>query len=85
VACEAGGGAERKERIRLFDAGIPSEAEREAVVWSVVDDWSTDVSGVCESRARLGSVLEECEEWWSKGGREGTKRSSYMCHRQISV
>jgi hypothetical protein len=54
--------------------GIPSEAEREDVDLS--RDWSIEVSGVWASRASVGRVEDECEEWCNETGRDGTKRSS---------
>ncbi len=30
--------------------------------WSFMAEWSTEVSGVCESSARVGKVVEEWEE-----------------------
>ena len=62
--------------MRRFEVGMPREAERDEVVLSPTLAWSNEVSGVCKSMARVGRVVEECDAWWSDGGREGTKRSS---------
>jgi hypothetical protein len=60
----ATGGAARKERILRPEGGRLRAAERDEVVWSNREDWSSDrdVSGVWASLARVGRLVEDWEE-----------------------
>jgi hypothetical protein len=64
VACEEGGGAERKDRIRRFEVGIPRDADSELVDGSaaVEMDRSAVVSPLLCSIAKVGRAVDELDE-----------------------